>query len=94
MKKEKELTTEDLTEILELLYNPEDIISSKYRCFTEEQYNKIIYIFQKCRALFPRIETLLEISKEHKILKQFIIDEGMYEKLINSDKFIEWMNED
>ena len=94
MKKQKELTMDDLKEVLDLLYNPIDISSEEYKCFTKSEYIKIIYIFQKCKALFPRFETLLEISKEHKILKQFIIDEGLYEKLLNSDKFIEWLKED
>lgn len=94
MIKEKELTTDDLEEALKILENPIMVNSVTYKYFTQEQYDKLEEVFEKCKLLFPKFDTMLEIVKEHKILKQFIIDNDMYEKLLNSDKFIEWMNED
>lgn len=85
---------DDLKEVLKILKEPVEVNSVNLKYFTEEQYCVLVDIFEKCQLLFPRYDVLSEIAKEHKILKQFIIDEGLYEKLINSDKFIEWMNED
>ncbi len=36
-------------------------------------------------------QELQEIKKEHSIMKQFIYENGLWEKLLNDDRFIEYL---
>lgn len=89
-----DLTEKELKEALDILKHPIMINNQVYKYFDEENYEKLKNIYLKCLDIYNKLDTLIEISKEHKILKQFIIDNGMWEKLLNDEKFLDWMEED
>lgn len=41
------------------------------------------------KKLFEINENLQEIQKEHSIMKQFIYENGLWERFLNDDRFIE-----
>lgn len=88
------LNENELKEALEILRNPIIVNNKQYKCFDQDNYERLEEIYKKCLKIFNQLDTLIEISKEHKILKQFIIDNGMWEKLLNDEKFLDWMEED
>lgn len=89
-----DLQEKDIREAIEILKHPITVQTKKYKCFDDENYKTLYSVYDKCLKAFDKIETLIEISKEHKILKQFIIDNGLWEKLLNNEKFLDWMEED
>lgn len=88
------LNENELKEALEILRNPIIVNNKQYKCFDQDNYERLEEVYKKCLKIFNQLDTLIEISKEHKILKQFIIDNGMWEKLLNDEKFLDWMEED
>lgn len=89
-----DLTEKELKEALDILKHPIMINNQVYKYFDEENYERLKTTYLKCLNIYNKLDTLIEISKEHKILKQFIIDNGMWEKLLNDEKFLDWMEED
>lgn len=89
-----DLTEKELKEALDILKHPIMINNQVYKYFDEKNYERLKNTYLKCLDIYNKLDTLIEISKEHKILKQFIIDNGMWEKLLNDEKFLEWMRED
>ena len=44
--------------------------------------------------LFEYLNNLEEFKKEHKIMKRILVKNGLWEKLLNDDEFIEYLEED
>lgn len=89
-----DITEKELKDALNILDRPVKINSKVYKYFDEENYEKLRQTYLKCLEIHNKLDSIIGLAKEHKILKQFIIDKGLYEELLNDDKFIEWMKED
>jgi len=89
-----DLTEKELKEALDILKHPITINNQVYKYFDEENYERLKTTYLKCLNIYNKLDTLLGKAREHTILKQFIIDNGMWEKLLNDEKFLEWMRED
>lgn len=89
-----DLQAKEIEEAIEILKNPINVNTKEYKYFDKDNYDKLTEIYKKCLKAFDKYETLIELAKEHKILKQFIIDNGLWEKLLNDEKFLDWMKED
>lgn len=59
-------------------------------------HNKVpIYFTQnQVKTILSYIEQLEEFKKEHLIMKQILIEHGLYETLLNDDRFIKYLKED
>ena len=54
--------------------------------FNEKQ---LWYVCAIAKAFEKSQQELQEIKKEHSIMKQFIYENGLWEKFLNDDRFIE-----
>ncbi len=48
----------------------------------------------KAKILLDYITNLQEIRKEHSIMKQFIYENGLWEKFLNDNRFLEHLRSD
>jgi hypothetical protein len=88
----KPLSEQELNDAIKLLANTIDVKHEDGKIIISEEHGKMLSdIYAKCCNMVFSYDNLREIADEHKILKNFIIKEGLYEKLINSDEFVNWM---
>lgn len=88
----KPLSEQELNEVIKLLANPIDVKHQDRKIIMSEEHGKMLAdIYAKCSNMVFSYDNLREIADEYKILKNFIIKEGLYEKLINSQEFVDWM---
>lgn len=88
----KPLSEQELNDAIKLLANTIDVKHEDGRIIISEEDGKTLsVIYAKCANMVFSYDNLREIAEEHKILKNFIIKEGLYEKLINSEEFVNWM---
>lgn len=82
IKKEEEIMDKKVNDALHTLLN----LSLKDKSFsTQKQQFKIVYDY---------ITNLEQIRKEHSIMKQFIYENGLWEKFLNDDRFLEHLRSD
>lgn len=43
--------------------------------------------------LFEYLESLEDYKAEHKIMKRILVENGLWEKFLNDDEFIEYLDE-
>lgn len=89
-----DLTEEELKNALKILEKPVKVGNKLYKYFDEENYDILERVYLKCLNLYNHLETLIEIKKEHELLKNFIIEHGLYDELIKDKKILEWFDED
>lgn len=54
------------------------------------EFNYLEQLMQETRScLYKLQQELQEIKKEHSIMKEFIYENGLWEKFLNDDRFIE-----
>lgn len=44
--------------------------------------------------LFKYLDTLEQKAKEHKIMKRILVENGLYETLLDDDEFVEYLEEE
>ena len=89
-----DLTEDELKDALKILKKPVKVGNKLYKYFDEENYDILEEVYLKCLNVYNHLETLIEIKKEHKLLKDFIIEHGLYDELIKDKKIVEWFNKD
>lgn len=78
-------------DIEELLNNIKDKYSYEPYDTTGKVYTTISY--EEGQLLLSYIEQLEDFKKEHLIMKQILIENGLWEKLLNDDRFIKYLEE-
>ena len=70
-----------------------ELIKTKLKMCIDEDWN---YICDKehSKILLDYITNLQEIRKEHNIMKQFIYENGLWERFLNDDRFLEHLRSD
>lgn len=94
LNKVKGVTSAELENALDTLKHPIEVGNTKFKYFDADNYDKIEKALQKSILLFNNYDHLINIKDEHKILVDFIKENGLYEELVNSDIFKEWEKED
>ena len=89
-----EITEKEIKEAINILKKPVKVNTKIFRYFDEENYETLLEIFEKCLEVYPTYETLIEIKKEHKLLKDFIIEHGLWDELLKDKKILDWFDED
>mgnify|MGYP004633336747 CR=1 FL=1 len=88
----KPLSEQELNTVIKLLANTIDVKHEDGKVIISEEHAKMLSdIYAKCCNMVFSYDNLREIANEYKILKNFIIKEGLYEKLINLQEFVDWM---
>ena len=59
-----------------------------------KDFHETILNYEETKLLLSYIEQLEEFKKEHLIMKQILIENGLWEKLLNDDRFINYLKED
>lgn len=60
----------------------------------KEYQEQIFWYFEDVIDNEVEIEKLEEIRKEHSIMKQFIYENGLWEKFLNDDRFMKHLRSD
>ena len=70
--------------------NEEELLKvlNKEKSYTEEDLLLFIYDLRKENA------QLKEFKKEHEIMKKILIEKGLWETLLNDDRFLEYLREE
>lgn len=70
--------------------NEEELLKvlNKEKSYTEEDLLLFIYDLRKENA------RLKEFKKEHEIMKKILIEKGLWETLLNDDRFLEYLREE
>lgn len=54
--------------------------------------------YEELKRLYERLEQenarLKEFKKEHEIMKKILIEKGLWETLLNDDRFLEYLREE
>ena len=89
-----DLTEEELKDALKILKKPVKVGNKLYKYFDEENYDILEEVYLKCLDVYNHIDTLLVMAKEHKMMKDFILENNLWEKFVNDEKFLDWTAED
>lgn len=88
----KPLSEQELNEVIKLLANPIDVKHEDGKVIMSEEHNQMLAdIYAKCCNMVFSFDGLRETADEYRILRDFIIKEGLWDKLTNSKEFVEWM---
>lgn len=99
------MNEQEIAETIKIIREPITVHNEMYHYFDQENYDKLQQVYENCQWFINNWEQLeqnckylqdqlKEFKEEHKIMKQILIENGLWERLLNDDRFLKYLRVD